>query len=206
MADMLSAKPTDNNPIGDHALDQILREARSYNDFEEKPVSEAMIKALYELSKFGPTSANSSPARYVFVTSKEGKERLRPHLGGGNVDKTMKAPCCVIIGYDMAFYEHLPKLFPHTNAKSWFVGKDDLIQETAFRNGSLQGAYLMIAARALGLDCGPMSGFDQDGVNEEFFKGTTIKSNWLCSIGYGTTKNLFERSPRLSFDEACEFA
>ena len=200
----LSEKPTDNKPIGDHALDQILREARTYNDFEDRPVSQSMIEAIYELTKWGATSANSSPARFVFVTSQKAKERLKPHLLGANVDKTMKAPCTVIIGYDLAFYEELPKLFPHTDAKSWFEGNDELIQETAFRNGTLQGAYLTIAARALGLDCGSMSGFDQDGVNEEFFKGTTIKSNWLCNIGYGTTKNLFPRSPRLSFEEACE--
>jgi len=200
----LSEKPTDNKPIGDHALDQILREARTYNDFSEEPVSDAMIKALYELTKWGATSANSSPARFVFITSKEAKERLAPHLTDQNRAKTMKCPLNVIIAHDMEFYEKLPQLFPHTDAKSWFEGDAAKIEETAFRNGTLQGAYLMIAARALGLDCGPMSGFDKAGVDEEFFKGTPLKSNWLCNIGYGTTKNLFPRSPRLAFDEACE--
>jgi 3-hydroxypropanoate dehydrogenase len=138
------------------------------------------------------------------VTTDEGKERLAPHLGDGNRAKTMSAPCCVIIGHDMEFYEKLPELFPHTDAKSWFVGNDALIKETAFRNGTLQGAYFIIAARALGLDCGPMSGFDQDGVNTEFFAGTNVKSNFLCSIGYGTDENLFPRSPRLDFETACE--
>ncbi len=189
--------------INDEALDLIFREARTRNGWEERPISETLIQAVYDLTKFGATSANCSPARFVFVVSREAKERLKPHLLEGNVEKTMTAPACVIIGHDMTFYERLPELFPHTDAKSWFVGNDELIAETAFRNGTLQGAYFMIAARALGLDCGPMSGFNKDGVDDEFFHGTPVKSNFLCNIGYGTEKDLFPRSPRLAFDDAC---
>jgi 3-hydroxypropanoate dehydrogenase len=149
----------------------------------------------------GPTSANCSPARILFVKSDAAKERLKPHLSSGNVAKTMSAPVCAIIGYDLEFYEKLPKLFPHTDARSWFAGKDQKIFETAFRNGTLQGAYLILAARALGLDCGPMSGFDNAGVDKEFFSGSTIKSNFLCNIGYGDPSALRPRSPRLSFEE-----
>ena len=190
--------------INDEALDIIFRDARTRNGWEERDVTKALMQAVYDLMKWGPTSANCSPARFVFVASDEGKARLKPHLLAGNADKTMTAPCCVIIGHDMEFYEKLPDLFPHTDAKSWFVGNDALIAETAARNGTLQGAYFIIAARALGLDCGPMSGFDPDGVNKEFFGGSTYKANFLCSIGYGTDKDLFDRSPRLGFDEACE--
>ena len=190
--------------INDEALDIIFREARTRNGWEERDVSKTLIQAVYDLTKWGATSANCSPARFVFLESDEAKERLKPHLLPGNVEKTMGAPCCVIIAHDLEFYEKLPELFPHTDAKSWFVGNDDLIKETAFRNGTLQGAYFMIAARALGLDCGPMSGFDQDGVSKEFFGGTSYKANFLCNIGYGTDKDLFPRSPRLSFDEACQ--
>ncbi len=190
--------------VNDEALDLIFRDARTRNGWQDRPVAQALVQAVYDLMKMGPTSANCSPARFVFVTSQEGKKRLEPHLSEGNRAKTMKAPCCAIIGHDMKFYERLPKLFPHTDARSWFVGKDDLIAHTAFRNGTLQGAYFIIAARALGLDCGPMSGFDNDGVDKEFFAGTDIRSNFLCAIGYGTDENLFPRSPRLSFDEACK--
>lgn len=189
--------------VNDEALDLIFREARTRNGWRERPVAQTLMQAVYDLAKMGPTSANCSPARFVFVTSEEGKKRLAPHLSEGNRAKTMTAPCCVIIGYDMKFYDRLPELFPHTDARSWFAGNDALIASTAFRNGSLQGAYFIIAARALGLDCGPMSGFDNDGVDREFFAGTDVKSNFLCSIGYGTDENLFPRSPRLSFDEAC---
>lgn len=188
----------------DAALDLIFREARTRNGWEDRPVAKTLMQAVYDLMKWGPTSANCSPARFVFVVSDEGKAKLKHHLLGSNVEKTMAAPACVIIAHDMAFYEKLPELFPHTDAKSWFVGNDDLIAETAFRNGSLQGAYLMIAARALGLDCGPMSGFDKAGVDRDFFAGTTLKANFLCNIGYGTDENLFPRSPRLGFDEACQ--
>lgn len=190
--------------INDQALDIIFRDARTHNGWEERKVSQALMQAVYDLTKMGPTSANCSPARFVFVTTDAGKKRLEPHLSEGNRAKTMAAPCCVIIGHDMEFYEKLPELFPHTDAKSWFVGNDDLIKTTAFRNGTLQGAYFMIAARALGLDCGPMSGFDNAGVDKEFFAGTNVKSNFLCSIGYGTDENLFPRSPRLDFNAACE--
>ncbi|MEO1241390.1 MAG: malonic semialdehyde reductase [Pseudomonadota bacterium] len=190
--------------INDEALDIIFREARTRNGWEERDVTTTLMQAVYDLMKWAPTSANCSPARFVFVASDEARARLKPHLIPGNTDKTMAAPCCVIIAHDLEFYEKLPELFPHTDAKSWFVGNDNLIRETAFRNGTLQGAYLMIAARALGLDCGPMSGFDQDGVNKEFFDGTTYKANFLCNIGYGTDKDLFPRSPRLDFDEVCE--
>lgn len=190
--------------INDEALDIIFREARTRNGWAPRDVSRTLMQAVYDLTKWGPTSANCSPARFVFVTSKEGKERLKPHLSGGNRDKTMAAPVCVIVAYDMEFYEKLPKLFPHTDAKSWFVGSEELIKETAFRNGTLQGAYFIIAARAIGLDCGPMSGFDQEGVNREFFAGTPYKANFLCNIGYGTDENLFPRNPRLDFNEACE--
>ncbi|MEM9898164.1 MAG: malonic semialdehyde reductase [Pseudomonadota bacterium] len=192
-----------NTILSDQDLDIIFREARTRNGWEDKPVGETLIQAVYDLTKWGPTSANCSPARFVFVTTDAGKERLKPNLLGGNLQKTMAAPCCVIIGHDLAFYEKLPELFPHTDAKSWFVGNDALIEETAFRNATLQGAYLMIAARALGLDCGPMSGFNKEGVDKEFFAGTSVKSNFLCNIGYGTDENLFPRSPRLSFDDAC---
>lgn len=190
--------------INDEALDIVFREARTRNGWEERDVTTTLMQAVYDLMKWGPTSANCSPARFVFVTSEEAKARLKPHLIEGNVEKTIAAPCCVIIAHDLEFYERLPELFPHTDAKSWFAGNDDLIRETAFRNGTLQGAYLMIAARALGLDCGPMSGFDQNGVNKEFFDGTTYKANFLCNVGYGTDKDLFPRSPRLAFDEACQ--
>ncbi len=150
-----------------------------------------------------PTSANCSPARIVFVRSPEGKERLRPALAPGNVDKTMSSPVTAIIAHDMAFYDKLPQLFPHADARSWFVGKPELSATAAFRNGSLQGAYLMLAARALGLDCGPMSGFDNAKVDAEFFAGTPVRSNFLCNLGYGDASKLFPRSLRLSFDEAC---
>ncbi|MEO1252693.1 MAG: malonic semialdehyde reductase [Pseudomonadota bacterium] len=190
--------------INDEALDIIFRDARTHNGWEERNVTKTLMQAVYDLMKFGPTSANCSPARFVFVSSEEGKEKLKPHLSEGNLAKTMAAPCCVIIAHDLKFHDHLPKLFPHTDAKSWFEGNDDLIEETAFRNGTLQGAYFIIAARALGLDCGPMSGFDKDGVNEAFLAGTSYKANFLCNIGYGTDENLFPRSPRFDFDDICK--
>ena len=190
--------------INDEALDILFREARTHNGWEDRKVTRPLMQAVYDLTKWGATSANCSPARFVFVTSDEAKARLKPLLMEGNVAKTMAAPCCVIIGHDIEFYEKLPELFPHADARSWFAGNDDLIASTAFRNGTLQGAYFMLAARSLGLDCGPMSGFDQPGVDKEFFAGTTIKSNFLCNIGYGTDENLFPRSPRLEFDDACQ--
>ncbi|MEM8935754.1 MAG: malonic semialdehyde reductase [Pseudomonadota bacterium] len=190
--------------INDEALDIVFREARTRNAWETREVARPLMQAVYDLTKWGPTSANCSPARFVFLASDDAKERLKPCLAPGNLEKTMSAPCCVIVAHDMEFYEKLPQLFPPADAKSWFVGNDALIQETAMRNGSLQGAYFMIAARALGLDCGPMSGFNKDAVDAEFFAGTTYKSNFLCNIGYGTDENLFPRSPRLEFDEACQ--
>jgi len=189
--------------INDSAMDLIFRTARTRNGWEDRKVSRPLMQAVYDLMKWGATSANCSPARFVFVTTDEGKKRLKPFLSGNNSEKTMKAPVCVIIAHDMEFYEQLPTLFPHTDARSWFKGNEALTETTAFRNGTLQGAYFMIAARALGLDCGPMSGFDNAGVDREFLGGTTWKSNFLCNIGYGTEENLFPRSPRLEFDQAC---
>lgn len=195
------------NPIDDAALDQIFRTARTYNVWKDKSVSDATLMALADLMRFGPTSANCSPARIVFVKSPEAKGRLKPHLSEGNVEKTMSAPVTAIIGHDLEFYEHLPKLFPHNlEAKSWFEGKPKHIETTAFRNGTLQGAYLIIAARSLGLDCGPMSGFANDGVDAEFFDGTAVKSNFLCNLGYGDPESLFPRSPRFDFAEFCSIA
>jgi len=190
--------------ISDDALDQLFRAARSHNKWQDKPVSPTLLHALYDLLRMGPTSANCSPARFVFVTTPEGKARLRPFLSPGNVNKVMTAPVTVIIGYDMKFYDKLPQLFPHTDARSWFAGNDRLAETTAFRNGTLQGAYLIFAARAVGLDCGPMSGFDNAAVDAEFFPGGQVRSNFICAIGYGDPSGIFGRSPRLAFDEACQ--
>ncbi|MBC7104117.1 MAG: malonic semialdehyde reductase [Parvibaculum sp.] len=193
-----------NGKLGDEALDVIFRAARTHNAWQDKPVSDALLKELYDLMKWGPTSANMSPARIVFVTSKEAKEKLAPALMEGNRAKTLQAPVTAIIGYDVKFYERLPELFPHApEAKTWFNWSDEWAEMNAFRNGSLQGAYFMIAARSLGLDCGPMSGFDMNKVDELFFAGTSVKSNFLCNLGYGDPAGLFERSPRLPFDDAC---
>jgi 3-hydroxypropanoate dehydrogenase len=190
--------------LSDEDLDLIFRSARTQNKWQDRPVSNTLLMAVYDLMRWGPTSANISPARIVFVASTQAKERLKPYLSEGNRAKTMSAPVTAIIGYDLDFPEHMPRLFPHApDAKSWFA--DPAFAETAaFRNGSLQGAYFIIAARALGLDCGPMSGFDNAGVDKEFFAGTKIKSNFLCSLGYGDPTGLFPRSPRLGFDEACK--
>ncbi len=190
--------------INDEALDIIFRKARTQNKWLDKPVSPALLMAVYDLMRWGPTSANMSPMRIAFVMSQEAKERLKPFLSEGNREKTMSAPATAIIGYDVNFAEKLPKLFPHApDAKNWF--KDAAVAQVhAFRNGSLQGAYFIIAARALGLDCGPMSGFDNAGVDREFFPDSTIKSNFICSVGYGDPAGLFPRSPRFTFDEVCE--
>ena len=192
--------------VNDKALDIIFRQARSHSNWLDQPVSEVTLQALWDLAKMGPTSANCSPLRVVFLRSPEAKERLKPHLMPGNVDKTMSAPVCAILAHDLAFYESLPRLFPHTDARSWFAGEEKKAHAdtTAFRNGSLQGGYFILAARALGLDCGPMSGFDNEGVDRTFFEGTTVKSNFLCNLGYGDTEQLFPRSPRFDFDEACQ--
>ena len=190
--------------LPDDGLDLIFREARTQNAWTDQPVGEVLLEAVYDLAKWGPTSANCSPMRVIFVVGKEAKERLRPCLIPGNVDKTMAAPATAIVAYDTRFHEHLPKLFPHTDAKSWFDGNDALIEQTAFRNSSLQGAYLMIAARALGLDCGPMSGFDAAKLNAEFFPDGRFKANFLCNIGHGDSEGLFPRSPRFDFDDVCQ--
>ena len=189
--------------IAESALDQLFRDARTHNGWTDEPVGEDLLRRLWDLVKMAPTSANCSPARLVFVTSDAAKEKLKPCLMEGNVAKTMAAPVTVIIGQDMEFYEKLPELFPHTDAKAWFAGNDDLITSTAFRNATLQGGYLIMAARALGLDCGPMSGFDVAKVDAAFFAGTKVTANFLCNIGHGTTEDLFPRSPRLAFDDAC---
>jgi 3-hydroxypropanoate dehydrogenase len=195
------------HPVNDHALDQIWRQGRSYNGWTQDGVPETLIRATYDLTKMGMTSANCSPARFVFLQSTEAKSRLKPHLLESNVEKTMTAPWVVIIAHDMNFPEKIPELFPHNpGAKDWF-NDDQVRQATAFRNGTLQGAYLMLAARALGLDCGPMSGFDNAGVDKEFFLGDEAtkhwRSNWICNIGRGDDASIFERSPRLSFEDAC---
>ncbi|HTH66902.1 MAG TPA: malonic semialdehyde reductase [Rhodanobacter sp.] len=193
--------------LSEATLDQLFRSARTFNAWLPKEVSDEQLHRIYELAKFGPTSANSSPMRIVFVKSKEAKAKLEPFLSEGNRAKTMEAPVTAIVATDHEFYEQLPKLFPHADARSWFVGNQPLIDTTAFRNATLQGAYLLLAARAVGLDCGPMSGFDNAGVDAAFFAGTAIKSNFLISIGYGdASRNLFPRSPRLAFDEACKIA
>jgi 3-hydroxypropanoate dehydrogenase len=186
-------------------LDLIFRAGRTHNVWLDKPVEDALLEQVYDLAKMGPTSANMCPMRIVFVKSPEAKERLKPALDAGNLEKTMKAPVTAIIGMDIHFYEKLPKLFPHADAKAWFKDLPENVLETiALRNSSLQGAYFMLAARALGLDCGPMSGFNNAKVDEAFFAGTTVKSNFICSLGYGDASKLFPRSPRLSFDEACK--
>ncbi|MGO1070076.1 malonic semialdehyde reductase [Lysobacter sp. CA199] len=187
--------------LNDEALDQLFRTARTHNVLGGE-VSDETLRQLYDLVKWGPTSANGSPARFVFVKSKDAKEKLRPALSEGNLAKTLAAPVTVIVAHDLEFYEKLPYLFPHDDARSWFAGKEAAINITAFRNGSLQGAYLILAARALGLDTGAMSGFDNAKVDEAFFAGTQIKSNFLINLGAGDHAQLFPRSPRLPFDEA----
>ena len=190
--------------ISDDALDQLFRLARTQNKWQLKPVSQTLLHALYDLLRMGPTSANCSPSRFVFVTTDDGRARLKPPLSPGNVEKVMTAPVTVIIGTDYKFYDKLPQLFPHADARSWFVGNEKLAETTAFRNGTLQGAYLIMAARAVGLDCGPMSGFNNAGVDEAFFPNSSVKSNFICSLGYGDPSGVFARSPRLPFDEACQ--
>jgi 3-hydroxypropanoate dehydrogenase len=186
-------------------LDLIFRKARTHNVWQDKPIGDDLLKQVYELARMGPTSANMCPMRILFVKSKEAKERLKPALDKGNVDKTMKAPVTAIIGMDIHFFEKLPQLFPHADAKAWFKDlPENVLEYVALRNGSLQGAYFMLAARALGLDCGPMSGFDNAKVDAAFFAGTTIKSNFLCNLGHGDASKLHPRSPRLSFEEACK--
>lgn len=189
--------------IDQKALDQLFFDARTHNAWQDRPVSDELLRELFDVLRWAPTSANCSPARIVFVKTPEAKAKLLPALIEGNVEKTRTAPVTAIIGHDLEFHEHLPKLFPHTDARSWFVGNQPLIEATAFRNGTLQGAYLIMAARALGLDCGPMSGFDPDQVNEAFFAGSTTRVNFLCNLGYGQPEALFPRSPRFEFEDVC---
>jgi 3-hydroxypropanoate dehydrogenase len=190
--------------VDESAIDQIFRTARTQNGFLNQPVGDAQLRELYELLKWGPTSNNCSPARFVFLRTREAKERLRPSLMPGNVEKALSAPITVIVATDEAFFEKLPLLLPHNpNAIHLYEGHPELAQSTGFRNGTLQGAYLIFAARALGLDCGPMSGFDNGKVDAEFFAGTSVRSNFLCNLGVGDPAKLFPRSPRLSFEEAC---
>ena len=190
--------------VSDEALDIIFRQARTQNKWQNKPVSATHLMAVYDLMRWGPTSANASPARFYFLTSHAAKERLKPHLSPGNRDKTMAAPAVAIIGMDLDFPETFARLFPNNpKIKDGFAGKEEFTRTFALRNSSLQGAYFIIAARALGLDCGPMSGFDNDGVDKVFFAGTNIKSNFICAVGHGDPAGVFPRNPRLSFDEAC---
>ena len=187
--------------------DVLFKEARTHNKWHDEPVTDETLRELYEVLKFGPTSANSSPARFVFVRTKEGKEKLAPALSAGNLDKTMSAPVTVIVAYDPKFFEKLPQLFPHNlDAISWFTTNDSLAATTAFRNGTLQGAYLIISARALGLDVGAMSGFDNAKVDAAFFAGNGWRSNFLVNLGHGDPAGVFTRSPRLPFEEACILA
>ncbi len=191
--------------LSDQALDTLFRTARTYAAWQDKEVSDVLIQAVFDLMKFGPTSVNCCPARFVIVKSPEAKEKLKPTLDAGNVDKTMTAPATVIFINDKKFYEQLPKLFPHTDAKSWFVGNAPKIEDTANRNGTLQAAYFMLAARALGLDCGPMSGFDKDKIKQAFFADKPEwEANFICNIGYGDASKLHPRSPRFEFSDICQ--
>ena len=188
--------------ISDEAFNQIFHDARSHNSWQDKPVDENLLRRLVELTALGPTSANMLPARIVFVQTEAAKKRLEPFLTEGNRAKTMSAPVCAIIGYDLKFYEHLPRTFPHNpDARNWFAGSKEKAETNAFRNSSLQGGYFILAARALGLDTGPMSGFDNAGVDREFFPDGQVKSNFLCNLGYGDPSGLMPRLPRLDFDE-----
>ena len=188
----------------DKLIDLMFLQGRTYSNWLDKPVDDEILEKAYDLAKMGPTSANSCPMRIAFVKSKECKEKLKPLLDESNVGKTMAAPVTAIIAYDLTFYNNLPKLFPHTDAKSWFVGNEERTQITAFRNSSLQGAYFILASRSLGLDCGPMSGFDNAGVDKAFFANSSIRSNFLCNLGYGDSSKLHPRNPRLTFDEVCK--
>lgn len=192
--------------LSDATFDQLFREARTQNKWQDRPVSDAQLTALYDIVKFGPTSANCSPARFVFIRTPEARSKLKEALSPGNVEKTMTAPVTVIVAHDPKFYDQLPKLFPHADAKSWFSGNYTLAEQTAFRNGTLQGGYLIMAARAMGLDVGVMSGFDAGKVEEHFLNNEGWKANFLITLGYGDPSGLFPRSPRLTFAEACRLA
>jgi 3-hydroxypropanoate dehydrogenase len=190
--------------LNDEGLNLLFREARTHSHWQDRPVDDALLKQVYDLAKMGPTSANMCPMRIVFVKSQAAKEKLKPCLDPGNVEKTMKAPVTAIIGMDLHFYEKLPRLYPHAEAKAWFKDlPENVLEYIALRNSALQGAYFILAARALGLDCGPMSGFNNAKVDEAFFAGTTIKSNFLINLAYGDASKLHPRNPRLSFEEAC---
>jgi 3-hydroxypropanoate dehydrogenase len=191
-------------PLPAAALAQLFHDARTHSHWQQREVSDETLQQLFELLKLCPTSANASPARFVFLKSSAAKEQLRPFLMEGNVDKTLSAPVCVIVAQDMQFYEHLPRLYPHADAKSWFEGNAAAIEATAARNSTLQGAYLIMAARALGLDCGPMSGFDNAGVDAAFFPDGRFRSNFLINLGYGDAEKLHARSPRFDFADACQ--
>ncbi len=190
--------------LDDNALDTLFRKARSFSYWQDKPVSDDELRQVYDLMKMGPTAANSCPARIVFVKSAAAKERLKPHLDPGNVDKSMSAPVVAIIGMDLEFYERLPHLFPHTDARSWFAGKPEKIQQSAFLNTALQGAYLIMAIRSLGLDAGPMSGINNETLDQEFFPDGKTKSLFICAFGHGDASRLYPRNPRLEFSEACQ--
>jgi 3-hydroxypropanoate dehydrogenase len=185
------------------STEQLFDDARTHSHWLDRPIPEATLRRLWALARMGPTSANCSPARLVFVTTPAGKARLVPCMAPGNQDKTRLAPATMIVGMDLEFHERLPTLYPHADARSWFAGKPAHIEATAFRNSSLQGGYLILAARALGLDCGPMSGFDADQVNAAFFAGSSVRVNFICNLGHGDASRLHPRSPRLDFDEAC---
>lgn len=191
------------SPLDRTALEQLFLNARSHNAWTDRPVTDEDVRSLYELAKWGPTSTNSNPARFVFLRTAESRERLVPHVHETNVAKITAAPCCVIIAFDAHFYDLMPELFPSRDLRSYYAGKTDLIEETAFRNSTLQGAYLMLAARALGFDVGALSGFDRAAVDREFFPGGRWRSNFLCNIGYGRHDLLFPRNPRLPFEKAC---
>ncbi len=197
--DLPSSAPT----LEARVLDQLFRSARTQNKWQDRPVPDATLQELYDLLKWGPTSANGMPGRFVFLRTPEAKEKLRPALSAGNLEKMLSAPVVCVVAHDLKFYDKLPYLFPHADARSWFAGNERLAETTAFRNGTLQGAYLIMAARSLGLDTGPMSGFDNAKVDAAFFAGTDWRSNFLVNLGYGDPSGLFDRSPRLSFDEAC---
>lgn len=189
--------------LDDNELDLIFREARTFNGWQDREIPDALLRTLFDITKMGSTSANSSPMRLVFVKTEAGKERLKPALSAGNLDKTMSAPVCAIIGHDVDFWKRMDFLFPHRDMTGPYKDNPAAAETAAFRNGTLQGAYLMIAARALGLDCGPMSGFDQAKVDAEFFAGTSIKSNFLCNLGYGDPASVFQRLPRFAFEDVC---
>lgn len=204
MTEPLGTSPQTPRPVGEDALNTLFLEARTFNAWLDRAVPESLLRQVYELARMGPTSANLAPARFVFVVTAEARERLLPAMAAGNVEQTRTAPVTVIVAYDTQFYEQAPKLWPHSDMRGYFLGKPELAPENALRNGSLQGAYLILAARALGLDCGPMSGFDAGKVNAEFFPDGKWKSNFVCNLGYGDRGKLRPRGPRLEFEEACQ--